>query len=182
MFLRGYSSVDECSPHVLERVFVHCLVFLRGYSSMDEYLPHGLGWVFVRRMNTCPMFLRRYSSSDEYLSHEPNTKPTNTKTYLYLYSCEVCTVIPLSRGCAVNDTPILVKYPASVMQMPCQCLPPPPPLPLLPPPPPPPPPRPSVRPLFFPLLLLPPSISPSFNLLLLRPSVEGVLEARQCEG
>ena len=127
MFLRGYSSVDECSPHVLERVFVHCLVFLRGYSSMDEYLPHGLGWVFVRRMNTCPMFLRRYSSSDEYLSHEPNTKPTNTKTYLYLYSCEVCTVIPLSRGCAVNDTPILVKYPTSVMQMPCQCLPPPPP-------------------------------------------------------
>ena len=57
---------------------------------MDEYLPHVFERVFVRRTDACPMFKRGYSSVNEYLPHKPNTKPTNTKAYSYLYSCGVC--------------------------------------------------------------------------------------------
>ena len=47
VFWKGHSSVDECLPHVLERVFVHgtntCSMCWRGYSSMGRMLAPCVG-------------------------------------------------------------------------------------------------------------------------------------------
>ena len=66
VFRRGYSSVDEYLPHVLERVFVHrtitCPMRWRGYLSKGRNTcPMFWKGYSSKGRNTCPMFWRRYS-------------------------------------------------------------------------------------------------------------------------
>ena len=81
-----------------------CPVFWKGHSSVDECLPHVLERVFVHGTNACPMCWRGYSSMGRILASRTNTKPTNTNTYSYSYSCRVCKVcsIHASYMCSVQ--------------------------------------------------------------------------------